>query len=760
MRRIICHLLTLALSEWIAFGAAGGVVRFAPAQALPGVAFPVTNAVTFTSAVSVQAVEDEIPAGWSAASISHSGRFDAVSHKVKWGPFFDNTPRNLSCVITAPVSAAGDYPFVGKASFDGTEVAIGGASSIRVLTPAQANRADATLPLFYSPGVGVDLKIVVKPAANVFGYAVEDSLPAGWTASGFTDGGAAAGGKLKWGPFFDANTRELHCTLTPPAGATDAVIFSGVASFDGAEVPIGGGRQIGPLLSRIDRTLPDFFGADPFTVHLTTHPAPGVQVYSVSETLPTGWTADTISDGGVFDTARNAVKWGPYFDGIARSLSFNVQPPPNANAPASFAGEGAFDNNRILTTGPTQVFPITGSAVRYLPASAGFLETISITNRVSPKPGALTWAVQDAIPTGWSVVNISEDGVFDANTRKVKWGPFFDDLPRALVCVVISSASAGTAHFAGTVSFDAIDSTISGASDVQVVAPAAGVSVITRDLPDSARPGTQIALQAHVIPAPSISVYAIEERIPAGWTASNITDGGAFDAQNHSVKWGPFFDSSVRNLSCNLLVPLDAIGAASFSGHGSFDGVDLDATGDESLNVVGVPNRTPVAADDAFTRPTDRPLTITLAKILANDSDPDGDALTVTIPATTAKGYPIAILSGAILYSPAPPFNEADSFVYTVHDPYGATATATATIQPPPPGATQNVAGLTPGSGSVVVQFSGIPNFSYDIEVATTLSPADWTTVARRVADANGKFEFTDSGASTPQRYYRTIFVE
>ncbi|MFN7928976.1 MAG: hypothetical protein U0Y68_13720 [Blastocatellia bacterium] len=40
-------------------------------------------------------------------------------------------------------------------------------------------------------------------------------------------------GKVKWGPFFDANARTLSYTATPPANTTGAKTFSGTISING-----------------------------------------------------------------------------------------------------------------------------------------------------------------------------------------------------------------------------------------------------------------------------------------------------------------------------------------------------------------------------------------------------------------------------------------------------------------------------------------------------------------------------------------------
>jgi hypothetical protein len=68
-----------------------------------------------------------------------------------------------------------------------------------------------------------------------------------------------------------------------------------------------------------------------------------------------------------------------------------------------------------------------------------------------------------------------------------------------------------------------------------------------------------------------------------------------------------------------------------------------------------------------------------MIQVLANDSDPDGDVLTLTSTSTPAQGA-VAIVGNALRYTPAPGFSGTDSFTYTVSDGRGGTASATVTI--------------------------------------------------------------------------------
>jgi Bacterial Ig domain/Calcineurin-like phosphoesterase/RTX calcium-binding nonapeptide repeat (4 copies)/Right handed beta helix region len=95
------------------------------------------------------------------------------------------------------------------------------------------------------------------------------------------------------------------------------------------------------------------------------------------------------------------------------------------------------------------------------------------------------------------------------------------------------------------------------------------------------------------------------------------------------------------------------------------------------------PNQPPIAAGDSATTLRDQAVTI---MVLANDSDPDGNPLTVGSVFEPEHGTARIQADGSILYTPALGFTGEDSFTYTINDGKGGTATATidVTISPPP----------------------------------------------------------------------------
>ncbi len=114
----------------------------------------------------------------------------------------------------------------------------------------------------------------------------------------------------------------------------------------------------------------------------------------------------------------------------------------------------------------------------------------------------------------------------------------------------------------------------------------------------------------------------------------------------------------------------------------------LEANTQQAIGARRFINRGPTAVNDAYTVDCAAPITF---NVLANDTDPDGDALTITSVSTPTKGT-AAISGGRIVYTPSATTcgGATDSFTYTISDGKGGVATATVAVTinntaPPPP---------------------------------------------------------------------------
>src|SRR5438876_816022 len=57
---------------------------------------------------------------------------------------------------------------------------------------------------------------------------------------------------------------------------------------------------------------------------------------------------------------------------------------------------------------------------------------------------------------------------------------------------------------------------------------------------------TSYTVKIVVSPKTGVEAYAVEEHLPAGWTASDVSDAGQYDAAAETIRWGIFLDDQSR----------------------------------------------------------------------------------------------------------------------------------------------------------------------------------------------------------------------
>lgn len=93
---------------------------------------------------------------------------------------------------------------------------------------------------------------------------------------------------------------------------------------------------------------------------------------------------------------------------------------------------------------------------------------------------------------------------------------------------------------------------------------------------------------------------------------------------------------------------------------------------------VSCPNTPPVAQNDGATTDEDNPLTV---NVLTNDSDPNGDSISVTSVTDPLNGTAVIDPGlASVTYTPDPDFCGADSFDYTISDGLGGSDTASVSM--------------------------------------------------------------------------------
>ena len=123
--------------------------------------------------------------------------------------------------------------------------------------------------------------------------------------------------------------------------------------------------------------------------------------------------------------------------------------------------------------------------------------------------------------------------------------------------------------------------------------------------------------------------------------------------------------------------------ATGYSGQASFLYTISDGRGGTASQTVTVnvlPNAVPVAANDTgsdLTTLRDTTLSIPIARLLANDTDANGDTLSIAALSAPSNGT-VAINGTNVVFTPTAGYTGNAGFSYTVSDGKGGTSTAAA----------------------------------------------------------------------------------
>jgi|GEM_PF-3834503 len=303
------------------------------------------------------------------------------------------------------------------------------------------------------------------------------------------------------------------------------------------------------------------------TVSIAVNPPSGAMAYAVQDTPPAGWIVDTsaISDSGVFDTNTGMVKWGPFFDSQARTLTYKITPPSSASGMATFTGSVATDNADEAIGGDSTITTSTGDQ----PADANNDWRLIIGEVVSY---ASAWKKGDAWPVGPNPIPIN----YVTNAALI-WlhGEFYHlDASQPAPACWVPGASKGlriAEYHTASITGHAISG---GVVSRAVMSCRAGYYI----------PGRSVRMTIKVNPASGSSVFALEEKIPANWVPISIGEGGTFDKHNSTLRWGPFFGSAPKSFEYTLLAPHRTRGIQKFNGTLSVDGKMANVVGCTSLH--------------------------------------------------------------------------------------------------------------------------------------------------------------------------------
>jgi putative nucleotidyltransferase with HDIG domain len=277
------------------------------------------------------------------------------------------------------------------------------------------------------------------------------------------------------------------------------------------------------------------------------------------------------------------------------------------------------------------------------------------------------------------------------------------------------ASAAVTASSVAALSLAPVAATVHHSADGGPLPPAQSVGVIdSGDGPTAAPPGTGPTSPTPTTPTSGASPTSTPSSGPTGPTtrpttptttttgpATPTTPATTFAVHDDIVTTAEDTTAQV-DVAANDTAPTGTVSVVEVGGaaHGhatlgadgvvryvpahDYDGPDSwtytarDAAGDTAEGTVSVTvtsvNDAPVAVDDTVRVAEDSG--VARLRLLANDSDPDGDGLTVTAVSDPQHGAVKGSPARGFGYAPAPDFNGADHLTYTVSDGHGGSTTA------------------------------------------------------------------------------------
>jgi VCBS repeat-containing protein len=122
---------------------------------------------------------------------------------------------------------------------------------------------------------------------------------------------------------------------------------------------------------------------------------------------------------------------------------------------------------------------------------------------------------------------------------------------------------------------------------------------------------------------------------------------------------------------------------ANFNGLTSFTYTLADSAGVQTTALVVVDvaavNDAPTAIGESFSTDEDTALVVSVATLLANDDDVEGDSFTLVSVQDAVNGT-VSLSEGEITFTPDPEYDGPASFTYTARDEFGAEGTATVDV--------------------------------------------------------------------------------
>jgi len=479
-------------------------------------------AVTPTSSIKSYAVEEVIPHGIMPENIMNEGVWDISTRKLRWGPFLDSNVRTFSYDL---LGSRGSHVLTGLVSFDSNNKTITGDKQAlidcllekeTIETPVFMPPSGSTVPvsvtitcatpdvdiyyttdgrspvkndILYSQPIEVtqknilrarafhpemtesavatafyineiidiepkaeisyhiienstcspSIQIAITPNTSVKSYLLEVLIPYNVTPSNINENGIYDSQQtiIRWGPYKDNLLRVFSFNIS---GMETHFQLLGSASFDGKTQEITETIDVDidcnwyPVLEQVKRPVfdPSEGASVPLTLTISCETPGAIIRYTTDGTVPDQHS--DLYEIPIFIDSQKTI----------RAIAFKD------NMQAS----------EVISVLYSELHPLE-APVRTISYNGTCEPTVQL--EIFPGNDVLSYNLEEYLPEGLVPENISHNGYWDDNQRKIKWGPFINDYNQNTFSFSIRSTNNNFSYdLSGIASFDGKHIDISG----------------------------------------------------------------------------------------------------------------------------------------------------------------------------------------------------------------------------------------------------------------------------------------------------------
>ena len=762
---------------------------------------PAAPVVTFSVALGTNAacvaVTETLLTGLTATNVTAGGNYIASNNVVVWGPFLGTNAQALSYQAvgqpgTYSVQATWSVDGVGGGEVVTTNIVVASTSSNSVPTaPSQV-----AAPVF-TPASGNNVPVILTISCATPGAVIYCTLDGSLPTRGST---------LYSSPIYLASASTIR-----------AVAFTNGWTPSAASVAYYGPPSV-PANAQVTRSVDTSSPTAP-VVTFSVVPGVGANCIAVTESLPPGVAATSVTAGGNYIASNNVVLWGPFFGTNTLFLSYVAAGQPGTYpVQATWSVDGVGGSETVATT--------------LVVASASGGSGFPTAPPPEPMP-ILSPTVGSNLPVNVSIssgdpqaqIYFTTDGSLPTQNSMPYTTQLTFSVPTTLRAVAFRAGYLPS---------------VAALGNYVAALPTNSLSLV-RNIFGNGTFLPSVTLTA--TPLGSVNCYAVTETLTPGLTPSGLAADAVWDPVDNTISWGPYLDNQPRALKYELS---GLAGTFPLSAQGSFDGYPATVTGATAVTLnpayTGEPTNYTTCVTEPISYTVDinpgpgifvdsasgtvywgdgtqseftEPPVVTLQHLYPNpgtytittSANWMGHTLTLivwgsfgtktdTVQVLSSCGGPVitnqpsnqVVLAGATaqfavgvssyfpvsyqwyfnqtnpIVSPATfatltlpnvTADAAGSYSVLITSAYGSTNSAVATLTVVTPLVTSAVRN---GDGSVTLNFVGLPNATTRIWAAANLAPpAIWQPIfTNNSTEADGTWQFTDTNAiDFRERFYR-----